>query len=205
MNFAIIGLLIAFSMCYAATAQETSQDIPSGLSAMEYLLLGERNQKLGRPEIARACIKHAILLEPSTEIGKRASLFLQSNIPKYPVPSEAEGANNRGSNFLLTKNLQAAIVVLDHCCQSYPQFEWPFYNLSCAYLTQGNAKLAKTYASKAVAINPSYSNGWLALANVYLMEKDYRMAKDCAQKASQYDPDSISAKKMLTFLQRIVH
>ncbi|MBS1990437.1 MAG: hypothetical protein JSS83_07965 [Cyanobacteria bacterium SZAS LIN-3] len=198
-----LALFIACSFAPIVSAQDAAKNIPANLTAEEYLVLSKKNVMLGDCEVARECAKRAAKLGSGGPIEERAKQLLESNIPKFPVATVAEYQNGQAMQLIMKNKLASAIALLEDTVADYPKFEWPFYNLACVYLNKKNPKLANAYARKALAINPKYANAWCAMANSYLLERNYLSAKECALKANQYDPENPAAIKMLRLLQRV--
>jgi len=199
--FIVLGILCVFTSS-KVFAYESVDQIPSDLSASQFYAQAVDHVSKGHCEIARECAKRAIKKDSAGPVGNRARQFLAANIPKNFVPKDAEQKNILAVNFMAKKNYNSAIAVLEDTVAEYPQFEWPFYNLSCMYLAQRNPSLAQAYAKKALKINPQYSNAWAAKANAYILERNFASAKECAQKALTFDPQNQTAAKMLQFLKQ---
>ncbi|MBS2005404.1 MAG: hypothetical protein JST01_00085 [Cyanobacteria bacterium SZAS TMP-1] len=199
----VLTVSVRSSFASPAFAQASVHDIPPNLTAKEYLLLSAKNVGLGDSEVARECARKAAKLDKEGAIGKRANQFLEANIPRYPVAQTARNQNNEAMGLIMRNKLEPAIALLEDTIADYPKFEWPYYNLACAYLNKKNPKLANDYARKALAINPKYANAWAAMANAYLLERNYLSSKECALKANQYDPENKAAIQILKIIQRV--
>lgn len=203
-NSGLCALLLTcvLLICGSVHAQDSVNEIPAGLKADQYYDLAVLNQKKGLCEVARECTKRAITLDQNGKVGARAKLFMQSNIPRYPVSATAERQNIEAFNLLAKNKLTPAMALLEDTIQEYPKFEWPYNNLAFACIMQKRTQQAKTYANKALEINPKYANAWLTLGNAYLLERNFPAAKDAAQRANAYDPDNKQTAAMLQYLRR---
>ncbi|MBS1998323.1 MAG: tetratricopeptide repeat protein [Cyanobacteria bacterium SZAS LIN-2] len=198
-----LALFIACSFAPFVSAQDAAKNIPANLTAEEYLVLSKKNVMFGDCEVARECAKRAAKLGRGGPVATRANMLLDSNIPRFPVALTAQRQNNQAMDLIMKNKFEPAIALLEDTVAEYPKFEWPFYNLACAYLNKKNPKSANEYARKALAINPKYANAWAAMANSYLLERNFLSAKECALKANQYDPDNQSATQILKVLRRV--
>jgi tetratricopeptide (TPR) repeat protein len=185
--------------------QNEENDIPKVMNAAQYVDYGNKKYYTGHYESARECFKRAAKQEPSSEAGKQAKIFLRSLVPRYPVTAEAEYKRNCAWQTLHDKGMEAAIPMFEACTKAYPKFEMPFYDLACIYLDSKNTGLAVGYAAKALAINPEYSNAWLAIGNARLIERKYPAAKNSAEKALQCNPYNHNAQKMLAYIRERMH
>ncbi len=205
---ALAGFLVAAlggaRPCWSIPQSEEN-DIPKVMNAAQYVDYGNKKYYTGHYEAARECFKRAAKQEPSSEAGKQAKIFLRSLVPRYPVTVEAEYKRNCAWQTLHDKGMETAIPMFEACTKAYPKFEVPFYDLACIYLDSKNTGLAVGYAAKALAINPEYSNAWLAIGNARLLEKKYPAAKNSAEKALQCNPYNHNAQKMLVYIRERMH
>jgi len=199
-----LGASIILPVYAKATVYQTSSQIPKGLTAMQYLQIAFDHVAYGHCEVAREAAKQAIIKDPNGPVGIRAKEYLASNIPRYPVSSDAETQNGTGFAFIAKKKFDSAIAVLEDTVAEFPKFEWPYYNLACAYIEKRDAHKARACAEKALKINPKYSNAWAAMANADILEGKYASAKQCAQKAIEFDFQNENAVRMLRFVSRKV-
>lgn len=162
--------------------------VPTGLTAREYLELGVRYKDVGWTEQARDSLQLAIELDPEG-VGQQALRYLRSKIPRYPVPFLAVQTNIAGFNEMAAGDSAAARETFENLIEQYPDFEWPMGNLGSLMLQWGNVEEAKNYLQKAVVINPYYLNGWLHLARAYAVESDLKSAYQCLDKASSIGSD----------------
>jgi len=187
-------VLLAFTL-ERATAQ-LADVVPEGLTAAQYLDLGKQYKAAGWPEQARDALTRSIKADPEG-VGKKAAIYLRAYIPRYRVPDVAVQMNVRGYNQLARGDQAGAVRTFQDCIAQFPDFEWPYGNLGSVYVEQGRIQEAKDILQKALAINPSYVNGWLHLATARLKDGDMNGAIEAARMAQQIDPDNPLAKLIL--------
>ena len=122
-------------------------------------------------------------------------------LPAHQVPQEAIQMNIDGFNSLATGNIAAAEKTWKEAFAKYPNFEWPYSNLSIVYIRQNQWSEAESCLYKAIVINPFYTNAFLRLAVVKKTKSDISGAKSCVLQALKADPDDPQAKAFLQELQ----
>ncbi|HEY9784202.1 MAG TPA: tetratricopeptide repeat protein [Candidatus Obscuribacterales bacterium] len=169
------------------------REVPEGLSAEEYYRLGVEYKSMGWTEQARDALLLAQETDPESETAIRARRFLKTKLPRFPVPLLAEQKNIEGFNQMATGNSDAAKQTFLELIADFPDFEWPYGNLSVLYLQESKTEEAKNLLVRALEINPEYVNGWLHMAAAKGMDGDFRGAKECVKRALEADPtDSAS-------------
>lgn len=156
-----------------------------------YWKLGHYYKELGWTEKSRAALKQAVVIAPSSPAGHKASLYLNARIPVAPIGAEAEQANITAYNLNYYGRSDEAIVEFKKVIAAYPNFEWPYCNLSGIYIDRGRYEEARALLDKALAINPNYANAWRNLAQVNAYEGKQAEATKCRQKFEELLPVDI--------------
>lgn len=179
------------------------RDVPEGLTASEYYELGIKYKSMGWTEQARDSMSFANEVEPDSEIGKAAIRFLKTKLPRFPVPLLAEQRNIEGFNQMARGDCDGARETFKTLIRDFPDFEWPYGNLSVLYLQDKQTKEARDLLSRALEINPDYVNGWLHLAAAKGMDLDITGAKESVKRALEADPTDQNALLMKSALESV--
>lgn len=180
-----------------------SREVPEGLSAEEYFKLGKEYKSIGWTEQARDALQFAIATGGESSTGKAAARFLRTKIPKFPVPLYAEQKNIQGFNQMSTGDIEGARETFEELIAEYPDFEWPYGNLSVLLLREGETQKAVELLDKALSINDSYVNGWLHLATARGLELDFDGARHCVERALDADPTEATALALKDALKKM--
>lgn len=167
------------------------REVPESLSAQQYYELALRYKHAGWTEQARDALTLAIELDGDGPWGQKASSFLRSKIPRYPVPLMAEQLNIQGYNQMYL-NEGEAMRTFETLVEDYPDFEWPYGNLGSLLIKRSELNRAEELLIKSVQINPYYINGWLHLSRVYAIQSRFAEADDCLKRVTRIDPDDPS-------------
>lgn len=173
---AATALCVLLAITVGRAAAQPPHQVPDGLSAAQYLDLGKQYKEAGWPEQARDALNRSIKADPEG-IGKKAQIYLRAYIPRLPVPDVAAQKNITGYNQMARGDRAGAIRTFEECILQFPDFEWPYGNLGFIYTQQGRTKEARDVLQKALAINPSYVNGWLHMAQAKLKDGDVKGAR----------------------------
>lgn len=179
------------------------REVPEGLTASEYYALGIKYKSMGWTEQARDSLVMAQELEPGSEIALTANRFLKTKLPRFPVPLLAEQRNIEGFNQMALGDCDGAKETFKELIKEFPDFEWPYGNLSVLYLQDNQTKEARDLLSRALEINPDYVNGWLHLAAAKGMDLDFEGAKECVRRALEADPTDTAAIAMKNALESV--
>ncbi len=182
------------------------RDVPEGLSSKDYLNLGIKYKSLGWTEQARDAFTFAQEIDSDGDVGATARRYLRTKIPRYPVPLVAEQKNIQAFNLMAMGDTDAAKKTFEELIRQFPDFEWPYGNLSVIYLEDGQTLEAKELLARALKINPNYVNGWLQLATAKGLEEDFDGAEECVNRALESDPEdslSMNMKKALSQLKNM--
>lgn len=166
------------------------RDVPQDLTAQEYYDLGVQYKTIGWTEQARDALTYSFELDPDGDIGKRARRYLQTKIPRHPVPLVAEQRNVEGFNERMSGQIRAAQLTFEKLIEDYPQFEWPYGNLGSIYIMQGKLDLAKRILKKALEINAYYVNARLHLCRAQILASEFDDARKNLEAVSEIDPDT---------------
>lgn len=167
------------------------REVPENLSAQQYYELALRYKQAGWTEQARDALTLAIELDGDGPWGQKASSFLRSKIPRYPVPLMAEQLNIQGYNQMYL-NEGEALRTFETLVEEYPDFEWSYGNLGSLLIKRSDLNRAEELLIKSVQINPYYINGWLHLSRVYAIQSRFAEADDCLKRVTRIDPDDPS-------------
>ncbi len=172
------------------------EKVPDGKSAREYYDLGVQYKTLGWTEQGRYALQKAIELGNGDQYAKRAKIYLETKLPRYPVPQEAVLMNIKGYNADSKFTHGEAEKIWVECIKKYPKFEWPYGNLGDLYIEQGKFKEGEALLMKSLEINPSYVNAWLHLADSKRKQRDFESARKYIKKALELDPGDERAQLM---------
>ncbi len=201
---AVLLSLPAFSLIFLQDMLPTNpksippEEVPEGLTADKYYELGTQYKDMGWIFQSKMALAKAIQLGAGTEVGIKAQRYLDTKLPRNSVPAEATQRNVLGFNQMFSGDKAAAKKTFEDLIAEFPDFEWPYSNLSSIYIEEKNVEQAKSLINKALEINPSYLNAWLHLADAYELEKDHAGAMQALERACELDPDDrgVKIKKM---------
>ncbi|MCC7527503.1 MAG: hypothetical protein IT342_03205 [Candidatus Melainabacteria bacterium] len=134
--FGALVSLPAFSLIFLQDMLPTNpksippEEVPEGLTADKYFELGTRYKDLGWIFQSKMALAKAIQLAGGTEVGLKARRFLDTKLPKNSVPAEATQRNVLGFNQMFSGNKGAAKKTFENLIAKFPDFEWPYSNLS---------------------------------------------------------------------------
>ncbi len=188
-----------------------AREVPEGLTAEQYLRLGQEYIKIGWTEQARDALQMAIDFAGSggnhnddeTRISESAIKLLRSKLPRFPVPLYAEQRNIEGWNLLSTGNTAEAKQIFEDLIDEYPDFEWPYGNLSVLLLQAGETEKAINLLASALNVNKFYVQGWLHMATARGLELNFDAARKCVNEALAIDPTEVAALAMQDALERM--
>lgn len=180
------------------------EEVPEGLAADKYYELGTKYKDAGWILQSKMALAKAISLGAGTDIGAKAQRYMDTKLPRNMVPAEATQRNVTGFNQMFGGDNKGAKQTYEELIAEYPDFEWPYSNLSSIYIKEKNYERAKELLEKALAINPSYINAWLHLADVFEKSGDLDGALNAVQRACDLDPDdSTTTYRKVTIEKRI--
>jgi tetratricopeptide (TPR) repeat protein len=184
-----------------------AREVPEGLTAGTYLQLAQEYIKLGWTEQARDALQLAIDSAAQNEEGKKtadsAVKLLRSKLPRFPVPLYAEQRNIEGWNLLSAGKTAEAKQIFEELIDEYPDFEWPYGNLSVLLLQSSETGKAIDLLKTALSVNKFYVQGWLHMATARGLELNFDAARKCVDEALTIDPDEVAALAMQDALERM--
>ena len=184
-----------------------AREVPEGLTAEEYLKLGQEYIKIGWTEQARDALQMSVdfaaVDEDGFKISESAIKLLRSKLPRFPVPLYAEQKNIEGWNLLSTGNTAEAKQIFEDLIDEYPDFEWPYGNLSVLFLQSGDTQKAINLLKSALDVNKFYVQGWLHMATARGLELNFDAARKCVDEALAIDPNEVAALAMQDALERM--
>jgi tetratricopeptide (TPR) repeat protein len=179
------------------------RDVPQGLTAEQYFALGIQYRTLGWTEQARDALILVTESSQDDDLTISAQRFLKTKIPRFPVPLLAEQRHIEGFNRMATGDQQGARKAFEELIEDFPDFEWPYGQLSVIFLQEGETAKAKKLLKRALAINPNYIGGWLHMATAKGLELDFDGAQACVDKALDADPTDAAALAMQDALKQL--
>ncbi|MCX5667437.1 MAG: tetratricopeptide repeat protein, partial [Candidatus Omnitrophica bacterium] len=87
--------------------------------------------------------------------------------------------------------------------KSAPYKDRAYYNLGCAYVTEGKTAEAIESFKKTVSINPNHAEACYNLGNAYYKEKLFDQAIACFERAIEIDPKYVYARRDLNVLYQV--
>jgi tetratricopeptide (TPR) repeat protein len=183
-----------------------AREVPEGLTAEQYLKLGQEYIKIGWTEQARDALQLSLDIageEDGIKTAESAIKLLRSKLPRFPVPLYAEQKNIEGWNLLSTGSTAEARQIFEELIDEYPDFEWPYGNLSVLFLQSGETEKAIDLLKAALSVNKFYVQGWLHMATARGLELNFDAARKCVNEALAIDPDEVAALAMHDALERM--
>ncbi len=184
-----------------------AREVPEGLTAEQYLKLGQEYIKIGWTEQARDALQlsqdAAGAHENEIKIAESAIKLLRSKLPRFPVPLYAEQKNIEGWTLLSAGSTADARKIFEGLIDEYPDFEWPYGNLSVLLLQSGETGKAIDLLKTALSVNKFYVQGWLHMAVARGLELNFDAARQCVIEALSIDPDEVAALAMQDALERM--
>lgn len=172
----------------------------SAHSASEFYENGIQYKAYGWTERARQSLTTAAKLDPDGPIGRKASIYLKSHIPAYPVVQEAEQQNIR-AHYLSYRNGEQSKAIWNDLIERYPNFEWPYANLGQELVREGRATEAIPLLEKALTINPQYTNALHHMFVAQSLSNNRTAAIEYLRRCAQSDPDNSSLQAELFLVE----
>ncbi|MBX9694918.1 MAG: hypothetical protein K2Z81_21195 [Cyanobacteria bacterium] len=197
------GIMSAFSV-FTKTVQDTVDstlekhvmpalgmpldEIPPGKTPEEYLTIAERYEKIGLAEPTRKILKHIRASFPDSRAAITASLRLKTRVPIQEVKQDAQRIYLHAVRDGLLTNRVASKDAYEELLRDYPEFEWPYANLSCIVLKEGDLERATDLVNKALSINQASLRAWSCMARINLVEWKLDLLKRNAEKMDKLEP-----------------
>ncbi len=144
--------------------------LPEGLSAEEYQNLGIEYQMVGRFENAREALKRVIELEPGSAVAEDAGRILKTQLPKNPVPVEAEARCSEIVKIMSSEQGRAKEMFLA-LMSDYPDFEWPYLMMASILLLEGDHYEAERLIKEVLRNNSDFIRAKFLLVNLYMSQQ----------------------------------
>src|ERR1700686_1719580 len=116
-------------------------------------------------------------------------------------PAKARHEYEKGYQFLMKKDLEAAITHLTKSLALYPSFVAAHNALGTAYLNQGQNQQAREQFAQAVALDDHLPNSYLNLGCAELALDQYDDAEKSLKKASSIAPLDVQLLTALTYAE----
>lgn len=169
--------------------------LPDNLSAKEYYELGLQYRLAGWVGVAREALSKVVEVDGDGSIAKKASKVLKTQLPKEPVPIEAEQKNIEGYNLMFSEPDKAKQVFKDLMGQ-YPDFEWPFSNTARLKLGEGDVAGAKSMVKYLLQVNPDLLSAIDLMVKIALYEEDFDEALKFLDRALALYPHEDEFKQL---------
>ena len=164
--------------------------VPEGLSADQYWILGIQMLDMGWPDTARQALQKVISLKPNGALAKKAKRTITTELPINDPPARALELNNKAWNLCHLGHSAEAQSLLEECIKDYPEFEWPYQNLSAIQAEQGLTNNAESTTRTLLEKNPKDIASWCNLASFQIQQGDNQAALKSYKVAHNLDPDN---------------
>jgi hypothetical protein len=163
--------------------------VPDGLTSSQYYELGlQIRDATGNNALARIALHKAIELDPGGNTGDLARKVLSARIPRYEPSDKALDLLRQA--YILSKDHQydQAETLFLACIRRWPEFEWPYKDLSSQYIVEKKYAKAEEVCRSLLKVNPNYARGWYVLGYARYCLGDRAEADECRKKARELDP-----------------
>ncbi|MBX9687260.1 MAG: tetratricopeptide repeat protein [Candidatus Obscuribacterales bacterium] len=174
--------------------------VPDGLSSSEYYELGLQFRLAGWVGLARAALSRVVEMDGDSSLARKAAKVLRTQLPRMPVPAEAEQRNIEGYN-LMQSDPARAKAVFEDLMNQYPDFEWPFSNRAWLKLAEGDVAGAKSMAKYLLAVNPEHLRSISLMINIAFIEKDFDEGNKYLDRALALYPNDAEFEQMKLVLR----
>lgn len=162
--------------------------VPDNLSAKEYYELGLRYRLAGWVGLARESLSKVLQLDKSGRYLAKTRRVLKTQLPRLPVPAEAEQRNIEGFN-LMESDRQSAKLIFEGLMRQYPDFEWPFSNMAHILLAEGSSSQAKGIAKYLLSVNQDLLRAVQLMIDITLAERNFDEVLTYVGKALELYPE----------------
>ncbi|BBO82947.1 hypothetical protein DSCO28_35130 [Desulfosarcina ovata subsp. sediminis] len=198
-SFYFIMVLLLLSSC--ATPETTLQNQKNAKASRKlgeaYLADGNFRSALGELLKAEALNPNDPFLHNDLGLvyNKKEKLDLAVIHFKKAIelnPSYSQAKNNLGSVFIIQKQWDNAIAVLEEVTGDmlYATPHFPLTNLGIAYYYKGRYDKARHYLKKALALKPDFFLAQLNLGRTYLATGELNEARTILEKAAETYPEN---------------
>jgi len=160
-----------------------------GASAEQCYKLGVKQRELGLPNESRLSLMRAISADPNGPYKALAERYILTELPLYPVESQALGLNNQAWNLSRSGQRDKAKATFKQSLDRAPNFEWPRNNLASILGNEGKLAEANAMVDYILNMHPQYVSAWMTRSYLRQDAADMKGALICARKAVQLNPD----------------
>ncbi len=185
--------------------------LPENLSARDYYELGLKYRLAGWVGVARAALQKVVemesLLDSSSEeksLSQKARKVLKTQLPRVPVPQEAEQKNIEGFN-LMHSDREKAKGVFQELMATYPDFEWPFSNTARLKLSEGDLEGAKSIVKYLLTVNPDLLSAIDLMVRISIAERNMEEALIYLDRALELYPHEDEFKQLKLAIKLQAH
>jgi tetratricopeptide (TPR) repeat protein len=107
---------------------------------------------------------------PNGLVSTKATRFLKSHLPRYPVSREVEAVCAEVVSKSST-DVEATKALLKKLMEEHPSFEWPYMMMASVHLMDRSISEAEKLLLHLLSINPEYAGARRLLINLNLAEQ----------------------------------
>jgi tetratricopeptide (TPR) repeat protein len=156
---------------------------------------GRAYKQAGWIDQSRYALSQAVELDPRG-VGIKATRYMRTKLPSHPVPGEAVSRNVEAYNRMMSCDFDGATAGFTALIRDYPDFEWPYGNLSVIYIKRNELAEAERTLRASLALNDCYVIGWLHLADAKARAGDSAGRAAALDSALKCDPEDNLALAM---------
>ncbi|MEZ4543017.1 MAG: hypothetical protein R3C24_03845 [Cyanobacteriota/Melainabacteria group bacterium] len=169
-------------------ATQPSRDVPSGLKAGDYLVLGKRYLALFWPEQARDALEHVLELVPSGPEREQAEKLLLTKVPLHPVPYLAVKRFINARRLASLGRGREAREAYRLLVEDYPEFEWALEQYAIQRIQDGEVEEALDLLDRILASNEGYVSAYLHKARAHAIKGEVFESQTALDRATRLDP-----------------
>jgi tetratricopeptide (TPR) repeat protein len=174
--------------------------IPAGLSAQDSYELGLRYRLAGWVGLAREALSRTVELDRSGPLAAKAQKVINTQLPRLPVPPQAEQRNIEAYN-LMSSDRERAKAIFTELMSQYPDFEWPFSNLAKLYIQEGKLNEARGLGKYLLSVNPDLLRSLTIMVEVCLSERNFEEALGYIQRSLKHYPDDEQFRQLALLIR----
>nr|MBF0221280.1 tetratricopeptide repeat protein [Desulfobulbaceae bacterium] len=96
----------------------------------------------------------------------------------------------KGKYYLLNKEPDFAVSMFSEAVKKEPKFPLSHYLLSVAYLAGGHQSLARQNATKALSLDPNFTDAELLLANIFFLNEEFATSLQYLERVKEKEPEN---------------
>lgn len=169
--------------------------LPDNLTREKYYELGLQYRLAGWVGLAREALSRVVESGETDTLASKASKVLKTQLPKCPVPLEAEQKNIEGYNLMLSDS-EKAKQIFEVLMADYPDFEWPFSNTARIKLQEGDISGARGIVKYLLQVNPDLLSAIDLMIKVCLQEENFEEALQYLDRALTHYPHEEEFKQL---------